>query len=138
MKRVVIMNAEKYIKALYHDIWQGHDVEKIGDYYAKDAQATISVSKNAQDPEDITLDFDGIHQQALWQKSHYKNLKFDFKEIVLSQDEKVISALFWSQSTCVKTGETRNFRVMGMWMLNDEKKINKVCAVMTPYYPFEH
>lgn len=53
------MNAEKFIKQLYHDIWQGNHINKLDDYYAHDVQITMSVSKDSVDPEDFIVPLDG-------------------------------------------------------------------------------
>lgn len=128
------MNPEQFFKTMYFDIWQSHDINKIDQYYAKDFEEIIDVSNLVQEPIELKLDYAGIVKQAKWQQDHYRNTTLNIKKIVTGQDN-CISVHFYSTSIDKKTGELKHRCVCGIWQLNDENQINRVWAVVTPYYP---
>jgi hypothetical protein len=126
------MNPEDWFKEMYYNIWQGHDISRLGDYYAKDFKEQIDTANKYGEPISLHLDYSGIIKQATFQKNNYENTTFNL--IKLIADENHISASFYSTSIFKKTGELRHRCVCGIWHLNDEYKIDKVWAVVTPYY----
>jgi hypothetical protein len=132
------MTPEQWVKQVYRDIWQGHAIDKVADYYAEDVQAMVSVSPKEQEIDDIELGFSDVVKQAAWQKDNCHNIQFDFKSIFSDATGKKISIYFYSQTQSHETGEVRHYRVSGEYHLNDAGKIAKVFAVMLPFYPFKH
>jgi len=130
------MNAEKFIKEMYYNVWQGNDLSKIDDYYAKEVEATMCVSDDNKNPLDVTLHYDDVVKRAKWQQEHFEELVFDFKVIVAGEDQH-ISAIYYLSATEKKTGEKKQFRVSGIWQLNQDNKIKRVWAVLAPFYPFQ-
>lgn len=118
---------------MYYNIWQSHGLSKFDDYYAKDFEETISVSDENKQPLDLQMDYDDLIKQAKWQKENYKDTTIDIKKLVAGEGN-CISVHFYSTSVEKKTGELRHRCVCGIWRLNKENKIDRVWAVVTPYY----
>lgn len=128
------MNVEKFFKEMYHNIWQSNDLSKLDAYYAKDFEETVYVSDEKNKPIELQMKYDDIVKNAKWQKDNYKDTTFEIKKIVAGENNH-ISVNFYSTSIYKKTGEPRHRYVCGIWRLNRENKINRVWAVVTPYYP---
>lgn len=128
------MDAEKFFKEMYFNIWQSNDLSKFDDYYAKDFGETISVSDEDKRPIELQMNYDDLAKQAKWQKDNYEDTTLDVKKLVASEDNH-ISVSFYSTSIEKKSGELRHRCVCGIWRLNQENKIDRVWAVVTPYYP---
>jgi hypothetical protein len=127
------MNAEKFFKEMYHYIWQSHDLSKFDDYYAKDFQETIDVSDANKQPLELRMNYDDLVKQAFWQKENYKDTTIVIKKIIVGEGNH-ISVNFYSTSIERKTGDLHHRCVCGIWRLNKENKIDRVWAVVTPYY----
>ena len=132
------MNPEQFVQSVFHAIWQGHHLDKFDDYYAKDVRATMSVSKDSAKVDDVTLDYQGILEQAKWQKENYRDFEFDFKTVFGSNDHRHITLYLFSKGVNKATAEMHHFRVCACYELNEQHKIKRCCGVMTPYYPFTH
>ena len=128
------MNVEEYFKEMYANIWQGNDLNKLDDYYAKDFEEAISVCDENKNPIEIKMKYDDLVRQAIWQKENYENTTLELRKIVKGLDNH-ISVYFYSSSRDKKTGELRHRYVCGIWRLNLHKQIDRVWAVVTPYYP---
>ena len=128
------VNVEKYFKEMYADIWQGNNLDKIDDYYAKEFEETISVCDDKKNPIEINMNYSDLVRQALWQKENYVKTTFEIRKIIEDLDNH-ISVYFYSSSLNKNTGELRHRYVCGIWRLNKDKKIDRVWAVVTPYYP---
>ncbi len=128
------MNAEKFFKEMYYNIWQSHDLSRFDDFYAKNFEETISVSDENRQPIELRMHYDDLVRQAKWQRENYKDTTIDIKKIV-SAEENSISVHFYSTSVEKNTGKLRHRCVCGIWHLNRENKIDRVWAVVTPYYP---
>ena len=127
------MDVERFFKEMYFNIWQSHDLSKLDDFYTKDFQETINVSNENNEPIQLNLDYDDLVQQAKWQAENYKDTTIEIKKIVASSDNH-ISVNFYSSSIVKETGELRHRSVCGIWRLNENNNINRVWAVVTPYY----
>jgi hypothetical protein len=128
------MNAEKFFKEMYANIWQGNDLTKFDQFYSKDFEETISVSDDDKNPIELKMRYDDLFDQAKWQKENYKNTTFQMIKLVASGAD-YISVHFYSSSIEKNTGEIKHRYVCGIWHLNKENKIDRVWAVVTPYYP---
>lgn len=128
------MDAEKFFKEMYYNIWQSNGLNKFDDFYAKDFEETISVSDENREPIELRMNYDDLVRQAKWQKETYRDTTLDIKKIVAGQGN-YISVHFYSTSIEKTTGELRHRCVCGIWRLNKENKIDRVWAVVTPYYP---
>ncbi|OGO94873.1 MAG: hypothetical protein A3F10_05555 [Coxiella sp. RIFCSPHIGHO2_12_FULL_42_15] len=128
------MDVKKFFQEMYFHIWQGNDLSKIDDFYANDFEETVCVSDENKQPIELTMAYNDIVKQAKWQKNNYQNTTIDIKKIVAGVDNH-ISVNFYSSSIYKKTGELRHRCVCGIWRLNQENKIDRVWAVVTPYYP---
>lgn len=128
------MNVKEFFQEMYFNIWQSNDLSKFGDFYANSFEETVYVSDENKQPIEITMTYDDIVKQAKWQKDNYQNTTIDIKKIVAGIDNH-ISVSFYSSSIYKKTGELRHRCVCGIWRLNQDNKIDRVWAVVTPYYP---
>ncbi|HSX03298.1 MAG TPA: hypothetical protein VLG76_01065 [Rhabdochlamydiaceae bacterium] len=128
------MNTEKFFKEMYRDIWQSKDLSQFERYYSKDFEETISVSDENKNPLELHMNYQDLLEQAKWQKENYKDTTIDIKKLVASGNDH-ISVYFYSTSIEKRTGEIKHRCVCGIWRLNKEKKIDRVWAVVTPYYP---
>ncbi len=128
------MNAEKFFKEMYYNIWQGKDLSKFERYYSNDFEETIDVSDENKSPLELHMNFHDLIEQAKWQKENYKNTTIDIKKLVSNGNDH-ISVHFYSTSIEKRTGEIKHRCVCGIWRLNKENKIDRVWAVVTPYYP---
>ena len=132
------MKADKFVKDCFHDVWEGHAIDKIGDYYAKDVDIHVSVSPNAGEIEDLNPTFEDFVEQAKWQKETYKDIVFNFKNILLSEDKKHISFIYHSKAVERTTDKEVGFRVAAIFTLNADNKVGEVQATVLPFYPFIH
>jgi len=127
------MKAEAFFKSMYFDVWQSNAIEKIDHYYAKSFAETIDTTDSNNTPITLSLDYQGILEQALFQKESFKNTTFEIKKLVAC--DSTISVHFYSSSTDKRTNELKHRCVCGIWRLNNNNKIDRVWAVVTPYYP---
>lgn len=127
------MDVEKYFKEMYFYIWQSNDLSKLDQYYAKDFAEVIQVCDDNKKPIEFNMQYADIVKQAKWQKDSYKDTTFEIKKIVAGADNH-ISVHFYSTSIEKKTGELRHRCVCGIWHLNENNQIDRVWAVVTPYY----
>lgn len=127
------MNAEKFFRQMYFDIWQSNNLSRLDDYYSKDFRETIQFTNADKQPVECHMNYTDLVRQAEWQAKVYQNTTFDIKKIVMSGDGH-ICVQFYSTSVVKETGELRHRCVCGIWHLNSEHKIDRVWAVVTPYY----
>ena len=127
------MNVTEYFKEMYHNIWQSNDISRFDEYYAKDFQETISLSDDHKQPIEINMDYVHLKEQAKLQKDNYQDTTIDYKAIVPGENNH-ISVYFHSTSIVKKTGELQHRCVCGIWRLNENQQIDRVWAVVTPYY----
>lgn len=126
------MNAEKFFKEMYFNIWQSHAINTIDDYYAKDFQETIQAVDDNKKPIALNLNYEDLVRQAKWQAENYTNTTLEIKKIAASDAH--ISVHFYSTSIVKATNELRHPCVCGIWHLNKDGKIDRVWAVVTPLY----
>ena len=127
-----MISPESFFKKMYFDIWQSNNIEEIDKYYANDFKETIDTTNTHNEPLELALDYDGIVEQSQFQKENYSDTTFELKKLVASDN--YISVHFYSTSLFKQTGEKRHRCVCGIWRLNKDKKIDRVWAVVTPYY----
>ena len=127
------MNAEKFFKQMYFDIWQSNNLNKLDDYYAREFQETVQFSDDNKQPIELNMNYDDLTRQAKWQAETYEDTTFEIKKITASNGNH-IAVHFYSTSIVKQTGELRHRCVCGIWHLNEENKIDRVWAVVTPYY----
>lgn len=127
------MNAERFFKEMYYNIWQSKDLRKFGQYYSDDFEETISVSDENKNPLELNMNYNDLMKQAKWQKENYKDTTININKLVLTEDH-YISVHFYSTSIEKCTEEIKHHCVCGIWHLNKENKIDRVWAVVTPYY----
>lgn len=128
----MIMTAENFFKSMYFDIWQSNNIDKIDDYYAKSFEEIIDTTDEKKEPVTISLGYQGIVDQATFQKEHYKDTTLEIKKITANDDH--IAAHFYSTSIDKRTNEIRHRCVCGIWHLDNDGKIDRVWAVVTPFY----
>lgn len=119
---------------MYYNIWQGKDLSKFERYYSNDFEETSSVSDENKNPLELHMNFHDLIEQAKWQKENYKDTTIDIKKLVSNRND-YISVHFYSTSIEKRTGEMKHRCVCRIWRLNKENKIDRVWAVVTPYYP---
>lgn len=71
-------------------------------------------------------------KQAKWQAGKYRDTTLEIKKIVASDAH--ISVHFYSTSIVRATDKLRHHCVCGIWHLNEDGKIDRVWAVVTPLY----
>lgn len=126
------MNVEEYFKEMYANIWQGKNLDKIDDYYAKDFEETISVCDENKNPIEINMKYSDLVKQAIWQKENYEKTTFEIRKIIESLNNH-ISVYFYSSSIDKRTHELKHRYVCGIWRLNKDQQIDRVWAVVTPW-----
>ena len=127
------MNAETFFREMFHNIWQSHDISRIGDYYAQNFEESIQTWDEAQQrPVESGMDYLYMVEQAALHKENEKDTTLDIKKVVAGENQH-ISVNFYSSSVNRKTGKTRYRYVCGIWRLNAENKIDRVWAVVTPH-----
>ncbi len=128
------MSVEKYFTDMYRAIWQSEDISRIDEFYAKDFEELIETTGSDKQPIQISLGYQGIVDQAKFQKDNYRDTTFEARKIVAGEGN-TISVHFYSTSIDIRTNELRHRCVCGIWRLNAENKIDRVWAVVTPFYP---
>jgi len=69
------MDAEKFFKDMYYNIWQSNDLSRFDDFYAKDFIETISVSDKDNQPLEIKLNYEELLKEAKKQKKNIEILQ---------------------------------------------------------------
>ena len=128
------MNAESFFREMFHTIWQGYDISRIGDYYASNFEETIYTCNEQCAPDELHMDYQYMVEQAAFHKEHYRDTVLEIKKIVAGENNH-ISVNFYASSIERQTGKMRSRYVCGIWRLNSENKIDYVWAVVTPYFP---
>lgn len=128
------MNAERFFREMYYNIWQSKDLSKFEKYYSNDFEETIDVADENKKPIELRMNYHDLLKQAKWQKENYRDTSIDIKKLVASGSD-YISVHFYSTSIEKCTGEMKHRCVCGIWRLNKENRIDRVWAVVTPYYP---
>ncbi len=126
------MNAEKFFTDMFYNIWQGHDIKRIDEFYAHNFKETISLSDDDKEPIEIHMNFADLKQQAILHQQNYRDTTLMVKKIFAA--DRHISVYFYSSSIEKKTGTLHHRNVCGIWHLNAENKIDRVWAVVTPHY----
>lgn len=127
------MSSEKYFQEMYANIWQSNDLNKFDDYYANDFEETISICDENKNPAEINMNYDDLKKHAIWQKENYANTTLEIRKIAEGLDNHM-SVYFYSSSMDKKTEKLKHRYVCGIWRLNQANQINRVWAVVTPYY----
>jgi len=127
--RINNMNSESFFKQMFYDVWQGNDIDKIGEYYSKNFIEEIYFDKGNDEKITHTMNYDDIIQQSVYLKNNYKNTIVYFKNI-LSAENNNIAVNFHSQFTEIETGKQINRYVAGIWHIDHENKIDHVWAVV--------
>lgn len=127
------MNHEEFFKQMFFNIWQGNDVTKFNDFYAKDFEETVNVSNKDQLPIELSMTYNELSVQAKWYKEHYTDVTLKINKIIGAENNH-ICVNFYSSSIFKSTGELHHRYVSGIWRLNRANKIDRVWAVVTPYY----
>ena len=127
------MNAEIFFKDMFYNIWQSHDITRLPDFYAQNFEETIVCWDEQQKPVEMHMDYQYMIEQAALHKENYRDTVIDIKKIVGGENNH-ISVNFYSSSIDRKTNQLRYRYVSGIWRLNAENKIDRVWAVVTPFY----
>ena len=97
---------------MYFDIWQSNAVEKMDHYYAKSFVETIDTTDSDNTLITLSLDYQGILEQALFQKKNFKNTTFEIKKLIACGS--TISVHFYSSSVNKRTNELKHQCVCGI------------------------
>lgn len=127
------MNIEEFFTEMFFNIWQGNDVTKFDEFYARDFEEIVNTSDKNQLPIELSMTYDELAKQVLWYKERYTEVTFGIKKII-GDSNNHICVNFYSSSIYKKTGELHHRYVSGIWRLNHDNKIDRVWAVVTPYY----
>lgn len=127
------MDINQYFTEMYACVWQSKDLSRFEEFYAEDFQETIDVTNSDGEPVELSLDYNQLKAAAQWQADTYRDTTFEIKKIVAGSDNH-ISVHFYSTSIVKATGELRHRQVCGIWRLNAKNQIDRVWAVVTPYY----
>lgn len=80
----------------------------------------------------ITQDYNYMVEQSIIHKQQFKNTTIDIKHLVANDDN--ISVHFYSSAVNRETGKRHHRCVCGIWHLSEEARIDRVWAVVTPFY----
>ncbi|MCH9621670.1 MAG: hypothetical protein S4CHLAM20_10950 [Chlamydiia bacterium] len=127
------MKTEIFFTEMFDCIWKGEDLSRFDEFYAKDFFEEVRVSDDDKEPITLQMNYDELLKQAKIQKEQFRDTTFEMKKIVAG-DDKHISVHFYSSSIKKESGQKQHRWVCGIWHLNDENKIDRVWAVVTPYY----
>ncbi len=111
--------AEQFVKKLYYDIWEGHNVDKFSDYYHPNLQTDLGGK---------SIDFTEIKLHALTMKEKWVNTKVDFKDIISDGHNKIAVRFIMSG---IKEGVPVSFEMMGIYDLKDNK-LYKIFGLSNP------
>ena len=79
------MDAEKFFKEMFSSIWQGGDLSKFDEFYAKDFEETVDVSDDDKKPIEFHMNYDELRKQAdLYSFQMNCPLKTEFKALKIS------------------------------------------------------
>lgn len=101
--------AEKFVKQVFHDIWEGHDLTRLKDYYHAEIETDLGGKP---------ITFNEIRQHAENMKQNWVNVKVVFKDIISDNHDKI--AVRFTMSG-IKDGEPVSFEMMGIYTLKDNK-----------------
>lgn len=113
------IEAENFVKQLFHDIWEGHDISRFNDYYHADIQA---------DAGGKPIDFATIQLHAQTMKTEWSNTQVVFKDIISNGHNKIAVRFVMSS---IKQGQAMSFEMMGIYDLKDNK-LFKIFGLSNP------
>lgn len=111
--------AEQFVKNLFYDIWEGHNLDKFHDYYHLDVRTDLGGK---------ALDFAEIKLHARTMKTQWSNTKVIFKDII-SNDHNKIAVRF--NMSGIKEKVPVSFEMMGIYDLKDNK-LYKIFGLSNP------
>ncbi len=97
-------------------------------------QELINFSDENKKPIEFAMNYDELLASAKKGKENFRDVTLEIKKIIAGEDNH-ISVHFYSSSINKKTSELQHRFVCGIWRLDQESKIDRVWAVVTPYYP---
>jgi len=118
---------------MYSCVWQSQDLSRFDEFYAKDFQEIIDVTDGSGEPKELHLDYGQLKEAARIQAEVYRDTTFEIKKLVAGEGNH-LSVHFYSTSIVKATGQLRHRQVCGIWRLNNESQIDRVWAVVTPFY----
>jgi len=101
--------AEDFVKQIFRDIWEGHDLNKFDQYYHPEIETNLAGK---------TIGFSEIRLHAEIMKQTWVNTKVVFKDIISNGDNK-IAVRFMMSGT--KEDQPIAFEMMGIYELKDNK-----------------
>lgn len=101
--------AKQLIENLFHDIWEGHALDKFSYYYHPEVQTDLGGK---------SIDFAEIKLHATSIKEQWSNTKVIFKDIISNGNNKI--AVRFNMSG-VKEKKPVSFEMMGIYDLKDDK-----------------
>ena len=127
------MKIDKIFKTMFFDIWQGNNIKMFDSYYAKDFKEVITVTDVNQSPIEINMIYNELLKEAHRYKDEFQDVTLTIKKMVIG-NENHLSVNFYSSATEKKSAELKHRCVCGIWHFNNSGKIDRVWAVVTPYY----
>lgn len=111
--------AEKFVKSLFHDIWEGNKLDKFNDYYHSNIQADVGGK---------VIGFSEIKLHALTMKEQWLNTKVVFQDIISDSLDKI--AVRFNMSG-IKEGMSVSFEMIGIYDIKDHK-LHKIFGLSNP------
>jgi len=115
------MNSEQakhWVTNIYHDIWQGNNLDKFADYYHPQVIAHL---------DGQMIDYTQIKAHAFWQKEHISELVFDFKDFIATENK----IAFRLQSSGSKNNQQHDWQIIAIYHLKADK-IYRCWALSNP------
>ncbi len=126
------MQAEQFFRSMFRDCWQSYDISKLSHYYDESFHEIIDTVDEHNQPMQITQDYNYMVEQSIIHKQQFKDTTIDIKRLVANDNN--ISVHFYSSAVNRATGKLHHRCVCGIWHLNEEGRIDRVWAVVTPFH----
>ncbi len=111
--------AEVFVKKMFHDIWEGHNLDQFNQYYHPEVEADL-VEKS--------IDFSEIQLHAETMKKSWINTKVVFKDIISDGDNRIAVRLNMSG---MREKEPVAFEMMGIYELKTNQ-LYKIFSLSNP------
>lgn len=101
----------QFVKNLFNDVWTNLQQDSIETYYDKSLVGSVGKEH---------INYQAILNRMAYIKEHYKTVQNDIREIIVDEDKVVIHL---SQTLFNKSGQSENFKVIGIYKLKNNKVI---------------
>lgn len=124
------MNYDQLFRNMFYDIWQGNNISSFDNYYSKNFHESITSSDLNGKRIVINMDYHQLKNEAISYSDKYKDVTINIEKLVASDN--YISVCFYSTMIDKHTHSLLYRCVSGIWHLDENNKIDRVWAVVTP------